>query len=420
MDRTRSQNIFEHLCERMPGGVSSGVRAARHVNYPPIVVERGEGAHLIDCDGHRYLDYCCSWGALIHGHAHPKVIGPVMERMRLGTTFGMTTALEGELAALISRAMPSIERVRFVASGTEATMTAVRLARGFTQKSLVLRFEGSYHGHADSVLTHSNPKDGLAYLGGRGQVVLPYNDEAALTEFFASPQSNDLAAVLVEPIAGNIGVVPPAPSFLRRLREETRRVAALLIFDEVITGFRVALGGAQQWGGVVPDLTCLGKIMGGGFPAAAVGGKREILEHLSPIGPVVHGGTLSGNPVAMEGGRSALSMLFEPGFYERLEQKSARLVESMQRTAQRAAVPIVIHRVGSMWTPFFGQERIENSADVAKIDRHAYAALYRFFFERGVFIPPSPFEAWFLSSVHSDEELDRTAALWEEFVATLG
>ncbi|NGX58858.1 MAG: hypothetical protein K940chlam3_01766, partial [Chlamydiae bacterium] len=342
-------------------------------------------------DGNSYIDYCCSWGALIHGHAHPVILQAVQQRMTKGTSFGITTEIEERLARKIVELVHSIEKVRFVSSGTEATMSAVRLARGFTHRKIIVKFDGNYHGHADSFLIKAGsgvtelaesssagiPKELVKYT-----VSLPYNELDSTREFLLNPTyRDDIAAVILEPIAGNMGVVPGKPEFIQLLRETTEKIGALLIFDEVITGFRVALGGAQSLYQTKPDLTCLGKIIGGGFPAAAFGGRAEIMDYLAPNGPVYQAGTLSGNPVAMEAGLQAIMLLQEPGFYKELERKANIITRDL---------PVPVKQVGSMFS----------------LSVEPFPPFFRFLYERGIYIPPSQYESWFVSSAHQDSHLE--------------
>jgi len=362
----------------IPGGVNSPVRSCQGLLERPMMVQSACQDQLVDCEGRHLVDYCMSWGALIHGHAHPRIVDAVQKQIVKGTTYGVTTELEYQLAQEVVECVDSIEKVRFVSTGTEATMTAVRLARGFTEKRRVLKFEGNYHGHADTLL------DGVG-VPNTPLTTLPYNDVESAAAFFE--QVEDLAAVILEPIAGNMGVVPASVEFLQLLRRECDRLGALLIFDEVISGFRVALGGAQELYKITPDLTCLGKIVGGGFPAAAVGGRGEIMDYLAPVGPVYQAGTLSGNPVAMTAGLETIRMIREdPNFYSSLEDK-AKIIPHTSR-------------VGSLFS----------------LSVPDFKALFCFMLERGIYIPPSPMEAWFISTVHSQSHLEKTRDLLLEFL----
>ena len=414
----RSHEVFQRSLRYLTGGVNSPVRAFRAVGGEPVVIARGEGPYLYDVDGNRYVDYVCSWGALILGHAHPAVVEAVRLAAERGTSYGAPTEAEAELAQLIVEAVLSVEMVRFVNSGTEATMSALRLARAFTGRDKIVKFEGSYHGHADGLLVRAG--SGVATLGlpdspgvpasyAQETLVARYNGIASVERLFER-HAGKIAAVIVEPVAGNMGVVAPQPGFLESLREVTRREGALLVFDEVITGFRVAYGGAQSLYGVMPDLTCLGTIIGGGLPVGAYGGRGDIMEMLAPSGPVYQAGTLSGNPLAMAAGLATLRALQSPGFYERLETLSAKLVEGVGRAAEGAGVPLRLNRVGSMRTPFFVDAPVTDYESARRADTVRYARFFHAMLERGVYLAPSPFEAVFMSSAHGDEEIDATIA----------
>ncbi|MGA2284895.1 MAG: glutamate-1-semialdehyde 2,1-aminomutase [Dehalococcoidia bacterium] len=414
----RSHEVFQRSLRYLAGGVNSPVRAFRAVGGEPVVIARGEGPHLFDVDGNRYVDYVCSWGALILGHAHPAVVEAVRQAAERGTSYGAPTEAEADLAQLIVEAVPSIEIVRFVNSGSEATMSALRLARAFTGRDKIVKFEGGYHGHGDGLLVRAG--SGVATLGlpdspgvpasyAQETLVARYNDVESVERLFER-HAGKIAAVIVEPVAGNMGVVAPQPGFLASLREITRRDSALLLFDEVITGFRVAYGGAQSLYGVTPDLTCLGKIIGGGLPVGAYGGRRDIMKMLAPSGPVYQAGTLSGNPLAMAAGLATLRALQSPGFYERLETLSAKLVEGVGRAAEGAGVPLRLNRVGSMRTPFFVDAPVTDYESARRADTVRYARFFHGMLERGVYLAPSQFESGFMSSAHSDEEIDATIA----------
>jgi glutamate-1-semialdehyde 2,1-aminomutase len=424
-DRLRSGEIFRRATEVLVGGVNSPVRAFRGVGGDPIVVERARGARLWDADENEYIDYVCSWGALILGHTHPTVTEAIRDQADRGTSYGMPTELEVELATRIRAALPSCEKVRFVSSGTEATMSGLRLARAATRRDLVIKFEGCYHGHADSFLSEAG--SGLATLGiaacpgvpqGLAALTLnaPYNDTAAVERLFAQ-HGDKIAAVIVEPVAANMGVVAPAPGFLLGLRELTTRHGALLIFDEVITGFRVCYGGAQSICGITPDLTTLGKIIGGGLPVGAYGGRRELMDRVAPLGPVYQAGTLSGNPLAMRAGIATLDLLAAPGVYESLEARSRRLEEGIKSALKETAVPGVATRVASLLTIFFSPGPVRNYADAKRSDTGRFAAFFRAMLERGIFLAPSQFEALFVSAAHSDQDVDRTVAACRESLA---
>ncbi|MFO7272617.1 MAG: glutamate-1-semialdehyde 2,1-aminomutase [Sphaerobacter thermophilus] len=414
---TRSERAFAEAQRYMPGGVNSPVRAFRAVGGTPPFIERGQGSRLTDVDGNVYIDYVCSWGPLIAGHAHPAVTARLHEAVDRGTSYGAPTEAETELARLVVEMVPSIEMVRFVNSGTEATMSALRLARGATGRDKIVKFAGCYHGHADALL--STAGSGVLTLGipsGPGvtagtaadTISLPFNDLDAVRAVFAE-SGDQIAAVIVEPVAGNMGVIPPAEGFLEGLREITREHGALLIFDEVITGFRVAPGGAQERYGVLPDLTCLGKIIGGGLPVGAYGGRRDLMEQMAPLGPVYQAGTLSGNPLAMAAGIATLELLREPGTYERLEALGAQLAEEMTRAAEAAGVPLTVNRVGSMLTGFFTEGPVTDYASATAADTTRYARFHQAMLARGVYLAPSQFEAAFVSLAHTAEDLEQTA-----------
>jgi len=422
---TRSRRLFAEACRRLPGGVSSPVRAFRSVGSPdsvepgsghPLFITRGKGSRIWDADGNRYLDYVLSWGPLILGHAHPDVVKAVSAAARNGTSYGAPTEVELELAALVQRAMPSMERVRFVNSGTEATMSALRLARAYTKRDLILKFDGCYHGHADGLLVKAG--SGATTLGvpdspgvpaATAQLTLqaPYNDLAHAEALFARHGAK-IAAVIVEPVAANMGVVLPAEGFLAGLRALTRQHGALLIFDEVITGFRVGFGGAQALYRIRPDLTCLGKIIGGGLPVGAYGGRREIMELIAPAGPVYQAGTLSGNPLAMHAGLATLRRLRSAGFYAALERHSARLHAGLIEAAREAGVPIQPARVGSVIGFFFTDRPVTDYTSAKSADTRKFAAYFWAMLEAGVYVAPSQFEALFVSGAHTARDIDQT------------
>jgi glutamate-1-semialdehyde 2,1-aminomutase len=402
--------------------VNSPVRAFRAVGGEPLIIDHAYGSRVWDTDGREYIDYICSWGALILGHAHLDVVDAIAEQARRGTSYGMTSPLEIELGEHISRAIPSIERIRFVSSGTEATMSAMRAARALTKRDLILKFEGGYHGHADSFLSEAG--SGLATLGissspGVPQALAaltlnaPYNDAAAVERIFAE-HGGKIAAIIVEPIAANMGVVPPAPGFLESLRRITQQDGSLLIFDEVITGFRLAYGGAQSVYGIQPDMTVLGKIVGGGLPVAAYGGRREIMDQIAPLGPVYQAGTLSGNPLAMRAGLTTLALLEDPEFYRPLNARAERLGKGLRDALRETGVPGQVNAAGSLITLFFAAEPVPNYAAAKKSDTSRFAAFFHEMLWRGVLLPPSQFEALLVSSAHSDEDISRTLAATRE------
>jgi glutamate-1-semialdehyde 2,1-aminomutase len=429
LNRPRSEEIFRRATDMLVGGVNSPVRAFRAVGGEPIVVDRASGARLWDADGNEYIDYVCSWGALILGHAHPKVVQAISDQARRGTSYGMPTELEVELATRIRKALPSCEKVRFVSSGTEATMSAVRLARAATGRDLIVKFDGCYHGHSDSFLSEAG--SGLATLGiaacpGVPQALAeltlnaPYNDAAAVEKLF-DLHRDKIAAIIVEPIAANMGVVPPKPGFLQALRDLTSRNGALLIFDEVITGFRLCYGGAQTMFGIAPDLTTLGKIIGGGLPVAAYGGHRDLMDRVAPLGPVYQAGTLSGNPLAMSAGVASLDLLAAPGFYESLESRSKRLGDGITAAIRETGAPATSARVGSLLTLFFSHEPVTDYAAAKRCDTQRFAAFFRAMLDCGIFLAPSQFEALFMSAAHSDADIDHTVSVVRESLAsTLG
>jgi glutamate-1-semialdehyde 2,1-aminomutase len=418
VERRRSREIFERAEKVLVGGVNSPVRAFRSVGGEPLIIERGSGQFLYDVDGNELLDYVCSWGAMLLGHANPAVTEAIADQARRGTSYGATTELEVELATLITQAIPSIEKIRFVSSGTEATMSAVRLARGVTKRDFIVKFEGCYHGHADSFLSQAG--SGLATLGiaecpGVPQALAaltlnaPYNDLEAVERLF-SQRKNTIAAVIIEPIAANMGVVEPVPGFLAGLREITRRNGALLIVDEVITGFRMHFGAAQQLAGVQADLTTLGKIIGGGLPVAAYGGSAEIMNHVAPLGAVYQAGTLAGNPLTMQAGIATLKQLTRSGLYEGINEQSNRLVAELRQALAETRIPGRVNATGSLATLFFAAEPVRNYRDAKQSDTKRYARFFREMLDRGIFLAPSQFEAAFVSAAHTSEDISRTIA----------
>lgn len=413
---SKSQELFGEARELIPGGVNSPVRAYRSVGGDPVFISRGEGSKIYDVDGNEYIDYVQSYGPLILGHRHPKVMEALRECLDIGTSFGAPTALENKMAKLITKALPSVEMVRMVNSGTEATMSALRLARGYTKRDKILKFEGCYHGHADFLLIKAG--SGALTLGvpdspgvpasvAGNTIVAPYNDIDALRKIFAE-QGEQIAAVIIEPVVGNMGCVPPQPGFLQDVRSLTAEYGTLLVFDEVMTGFRVSYHGAQGYYGIDPDLTTLGKIIGGGLPVGAYGGKRKIMEMVAPAGPVYQAGTLSGNPLAMTAGIVNLEILSHPGVYEELERKSAKLGDGMQKAAGDAGVKCSFNRVGAMFTGFFTDVPVVDFATATTSDTKKFAVWFRKMLDLGVYFAPSQFEAGFMSFVHTDEDIEKT------------
>jgi glutamate-1-semialdehyde 2,1-aminomutase len=412
----RSEELFAEARKYLAGGVDSPVRAYRAVGGTPLFVERGLGARLWDADGNEYIDYVGSWGPLILGHAYPRVVAALQRAAARGTSFGAPTELETQLAKLVIRAFPSIERVRFVNSGTEATMSALRLARGFTGRDKIVKFDGCYHGHADGLLVQAGSgaltlgtpdSAGVPLAAAADTISAPYNDLATLARIF-DENRGQIAAVILEPVAGNMGVVPPQPGFLAGMRELTLTAGSLLVFDEVITGFRVAFGGMQELTGLRADLTCLGKVIGGGLPVGAYGGRAEIMARLAPEGPVYQAGTLAGNPLAMTAGLETLSELAKPGTYEALEDLSARLAFGMAEAARAAGIATVATRVGSMFTTFFTGEPVVDYRTAKRANIRHYARFFHEMLQRGVYLAPSQFEAGFLSLAHSDDDVHQT------------
>jgi glutamate-1-semialdehyde 2,1-aminomutase len=421
-ERRRSREIFERAEKVLVGGVNSPVRAFRSVGGEPLIIERGSGQHLYDADGNELLDFVCSWGAMILGHGNAAIADAVADQARKGTSFGVTTELELELATLITRAIPFLEKIRFVSSGTEATMSAVRLARGVTKRDFIVKFEGCYHGHGDSFLSQAG--SGLATLGiaecpGVPQALaaltlnVPFNDLSAVEGVFAR-HKDKVAAIIVEPIAANMGVVPPETGFLKGLEQIAHRNGALFIVDEVITGFRLHNGSAQQLLDIEADLTTMGKIIGGGVPVAAYAGRAELMNHVAPLGPVYQAGTLAGNPLAMRAGIAALQQLSKPGLYEGIKQRAERLVLGLREEFADAGILVQINAVGSLSTIFFTGEPVRNYADAKRSDTKRYARFFREMLERGIFLAPSQFEAAFVSAVHTDADVDHTIAAARE------
>jgi glutamate-1-semialdehyde 2,1-aminomutase len=412
----KNKELFERAQQRIPAGVNSPVRAFRAVGGTPLFFERASGAHLWDAEGRRYIDYLGSWGPMLVGHTHPAVVEAVQEAASRALSFGAPTVAEIELAELLCRLVPSLEMVRLVSSGTEATMTAIRLARGFTGRDLIVKFEGCYHGHADSLLvkagsgalTFGNPSSaGVPADTASHTLVLDFNAVDQVKSVFAR-QGKDIAGVIVEPVAGNMNLVLPAPGFLEALREQCTRHGAVLILDEVMTGFRVALGGAQARFGIRPDLTTLGKVIGGGLPVGAVGGRREIMEKIAPLGPVYQAGTLSGNPVAVAAGLATLKLAQQPGFYEKLEATTRVLVEGLQAEAKKAGVAFSAQSIGSMFGVYFRGSPPTSFAEVMQADRERFNRFFHEMLEHGVYLAPSAYEAGFVSAAHGVAEIEET------------
>jgi glutamate-1-semialdehyde 2,1-aminomutase len=424
---SQSDELFARAQRLMPGGVSSPVRAFKAVGGNPVFIRKAEGAHVWDADGKDYIDYLGSWGPMILGHAHPSVVQAIQQAAARGTSYGAPTVGEVELAERVVRFFPSIEKVRFVCSGTEATMSALRLARGVTGRAKLLKFDGCYHGHGDSFLIAAG--SGVATLGIPGSpgvtagaaadtLVAPYNDVRAVEAIIAE-HGADLAAIIVEPVAGNMGCVLPREGYLQALRDLSQKAGALLIFDEVITGFRLAPGGAQQVFGIKPDLTCLGKILGGGLPVGAYGGRADIMDNVAPSGPVYQAGTLAGNPLAMAAGCAALDHLKRQGLYQKLESLTIRLQIGLARAAQAAGVMLTLNRAGSMWTPFFCRGPVVDYAGARLSDTALFARFFRGMLERGVYLPPGQFEAAFVSDAHDEQLIDQTIAIAGDVLRSL-
>ncbi|CAM3883856.1 glutamate-1-semialdehyde 2,1-aminomutase [Vreelandella rituensis] len=414
---TTSAELFELASRHIPGGVNSPVRAFKGLHRPPVFMERAQGAYLFDVEGNRYVDYVGSWGPMITGHADPDVLAAVRARLDNGLSFGTPTAIETTMADLICEMIPSIEMVRMTSSGTEATMSAIRLARGFTGRDKIVKFEGNYHGHSDSLLvkagsgalTHGVPNSpGVPASLAEHTITLSFNDPEGVEQCF-SELGDEIAGIIVEPVAGNMNCIPPQPDFLETLRRVCNEHGSVLIFDEVMTGFRVAMGGAQAHYGVTPDLTCLGKIVGGGMPVGAFGGKREIMEQISPLGPVYHAGTLSGNPLAMAAGITLLTKLQVPGFHASLTQRVETLCHGLQERADAAEIPMLTQHAGGMFGVFFtAQRRVDNFAQATACDPEAFRRFFGAMLDQGVYLAPSAFEAGFMSSAHTAEDIQLT------------
>lgn len=422
-----SHKLFLESQEYIPGGVNSPVRAWRAVGGHPLFIQRGHGCHVIDADGKEYLDYVGSWGPLIAGHAHPQVVKSLEDIIKRGTSFGAPTTREIELAKMIVQAVPSIEKVRLTSSGTEAAMTAIRLARGYTGRAKIIKFAGCYHGHTDALLvkagsgalTFSNPdSQGVPEAFASQTLVAEYNDLESV-EAYLKANPDAVAAVIVEPVPGNMGVVLPESGFLTGLRTLTRDHGVVLIFDEVISGFRMARGGAQEVYGIDPDLTCLGKVIGGGMPLAAVGGKRNIMDLLAPLGPVYQAGTLSGNPVAVTAGIETLKILFGPGTYDRLSSLGGLLAEGFRQAIRETGLTACVNQAGSVLTVFFGVEQVRDYASAIRSDTHMFARYFQGMIERRIYLPPSQFEAMFISLAHGEAEIQETITAAREVMSSL-
>ncbi len=413
MKTDTSQSLFERAQISIPGGVSSPVRACKSVGCDPVFIERAAGAKVYDADNNEYVDFVCSWGPMILGHNYPKVVDAIKEALVNGTSFGAPTSLEVKLAELVCQAMPAVEKVRFVNSGTEATMSAIRLARGYTGKNVIVKFDGCYHGHADAFLVKAG--SGVVTLGIPGSpgvpedvvkntISIPYNDFETL-EKTLTDESLDIACVIIEPVAANMGVIAPAPGFLEKLREITTAQGIVLIFDEVITGFRLSLGGAQAKFNVMPDMTCMGKIIGGGLPVGAYGGKKEIMDIVAPVGPVYQAGTLSGNPLAMAAGIATMDAMAAPGFYDRLDAKAASYAAELTSLSQKYSMGTTLNRVGSVMTTFFTEEPVTDFDSAMKSDTEKFGEFYREMLGQGIYLAPSQFEAAFISAAISEADL---------------
>jgi glutamate-1-semialdehyde 2,1-aminomutase len=429
MKTAKSQKEFARARGLFPGGVNSPVRAFRAVGGEPLFIARGEGAHLVDVDGNHLVDYVLSWGPLLAGHAHPEIVRAVADAAAHGASFGAPTPRESDLAEKVRALVPSMKKMRFVSSGTEATSSALRVSRGFTGRERVVKFEGCYHGAADSLLVRAG--SGVETLGlpdspgvpaalAKLTTVLPFNDVDAVRGFFRSPQGRETACAIVEPVVGNMGVLLPRAGFLETLREETRAAGALLVFDEVMTGFRVARGGAQQRYGIEPDLTCLGKVIGGGLPVGAYGGREDVLAQVAPDGPIYQAGTLSGNPIAMAAGCAMLDLVRQRGFTEQIEKRAEELCGQLREACAAAKVPAQVNQAGSMWTLFFAPSEVFDYSSAKRSDVKRFAAVHRALLERGIYLPPSQFEAAFLSSEHGGEEIDQTVTALREALRAAG
>ncbi|MFQ3638786.1 MAG: glutamate-1-semialdehyde 2,1-aminomutase [Chloracidobacterium sp.] len=427
VSQSRSATLFEQARAFIPGGVNSPVRAFRGVGGTPLFIRSAQGPYMTDVDGKRYVDYIGSWGPMILGHAHPEVLAAIRSVIERGTSFGAPTELEVEIAELIVSIVPSVEKVRMVSSGTEATMAAIRVARGFTGRRKIIKFIGCYHGHGDAFLVKAG--SGVATLGlpdspgvppeiSQQTITVPYNDLAAVEAAFAT-YPDDIAAIIVEPVVGNMGCVIPKPGYLQGLRDLTHKHGAVLIFDEVMTGFRLARGGAQELYGVTPDMTCLGKVMGGGLPAAAYGGRSDIMDYVAPAGPVYQAGTLSGNPVAMTAGLVTLRLLQQPGVYETLNRQAQKVAEGLLKLIHKAGFPATLNRVGSMFTIFFTNDEVTDWDSASRSDTERFGRFFHAMLYEGVYLPPSQYEAAFMGLAHTDEVVEVTLAAAERALSKI-
>lgn len=427
MNRKKSDALFNKALGLIPGGVNSPVRACKSVGTRPLFIDHADGCMIYDSDGNSFIDYIGSWGPMILGHRHPLVVEAITDVLKRGTSFGAPTDLEVRLAELVIEAVESVEMVRMVNSGTEATMSAIRLARGVTGRDKIIKFDGCYHGHADALLVEAG--SGVATLGIPGSpgvpesfvahtLSLPYNDIDCVKKIM-DEQGKKIACIIVEPVAGNMGLVRPADGFLEVLRELTKKNDSLLIFDEVMTGFRVAYGGAQSLYGIIPDISCFGKIIGGGLPVGAYGGRRNIMEKIAPQGSIYQAGTLSGNPVAMAAGIATLKQIRKPGFYEKIDEKSDRLAKGFEKAAKQAGIKVSVDRVGSMLGLFFTDKKVNNFDEAKTSDLNMFSAYYKGMLENGIYLAPSQFEALFVSLAHTIEHIDRTIKAAEEVFSDL-
>ena len=422
----KSLALFDQAKSLMPGGVNSPVRAFKNINGNPIFFERAKGAYLFDADGNEYIDYIGSWGPMIMGHSHPEIVDAIKKQADLGTSYGAPTGLESDVASLIIKCIPSIEKIRMVNSGTEATMSCIRLARGYTNKNKIIKFDGCYHGHVDSLLIKAG--SGVSTFGlpdspgipedlAKHTITCQYNDIDAFLDIFDMAK-DDLAAVIVEPIAGNMGFVPGSKEFLEIIREKTSSINSLLIFDEVMSGFRVAMGGAQEIYDVKPDLTALGKVIGGGLPVGAFGGKKDIMNYLAPIGPVYQAGTLSGNPLAMAAGSTLLNLIIKENPFKLLETNAKELLDGMSKIMNSASIPFSTNQIGGMFGFFFSEELPKNIADVSESDDVIFASFLNSCIRNGIYFAPSKFEAGFISTKHGTNEISKTLEIIEKIIKT--